>query len=349
MLEGFTSFLQELGGRFFLAAVPPAFLLLTGEVVLAKLLVDPECEPSTFLPLLERLLGWPVFWTAVALTALGWLLANRLLVQMWEGYWWLPLKSFGRGLQSAWRPLRRRSTPVTWQVQSEELGGDILRLLDEQGGAVGAGEKDIFPLRLGLAREWSEGGLQSPFVPTLPTALGRILQAMEAGPALRYRIDAVQTWSRLLLVVPKPLVEQYRVSRIWLDLALNLASALVLLAVSAVLLLHPVSAGGWGVVTVLLLAAYLLYRLSLPFAVGMRLAFEAAFDLYRGDLLKVWGFRQPPSLREEQALWQLVRQFQLWGSPYLFPEEYRLRQPPLEESAEEKGLFERLRRAFHLP
>lgn len=334
MLASFTSLLQEIGGRFFLAAVPPAFLLVAGEAVLAKLLVDPGAEPSTFLPLLGDLLGIPVFWAAVVLTALGWLLVNRLLVQIWEGYFWLPLKPLGRGFQSAWRRLRRRPASVPRQVGAEELGGELLRLLHDRSGATGAGQEDSYPLRLALAKAWDGGGLQPPFVPTLPTALGRIFQAMEAGPAQRYRIDAVQDWSRLLLVVPAPLAEQYRLSRTWLDLALHLASALILLAMSAALLLHPASATGWGVIAVLLLTGYLFYRLSLPFAAGMRLAFEAAFDLYRGDLLKAWGLRQPPSLHEEQTLWWMLQQFQRWGSPYLFPEEYRLRQPPVSQGAE---------------
>ncbi|HXU44757.1 MAG TPA: hypothetical protein VN783_04470 [Thermoanaerobaculia bacterium] len=326
MLASFTSLFQEVGGRFFLGAMPPAFLLVVGETVLGKLLVDPGAELGTFLPLLGSLLGLPVFWTAVVLTALGWLLANRLLVQIWEGYCWLPLKPLARRLQSVWRRLRHRPAPVPWQVRAEELAGDLLRLLQERSDASGAEEKDTFPLRLALARAWNGDGLEPPFVPTLPTALGRILQAMEAGPNARYRIDAIQAWSRMLLVVPAPLVDQYRLSKTWLDLALHLASALVLLAVSTALLLHPASAVGWGVVAVLLLAGYLFYRLSLPFAAGMRLAFEAAFDLYRGDLLKTWGLRQPLSLREEQALWWMLQQYQRWGSPYLFPEEYRLRQ-----------------------
>jgi hypothetical protein len=319
MMESLSSLFQEVGGRFFLAAMPPAFLLVLSEAIIAKVLVRPEAEPATFPSLVESLLSRPIFWAAVVLTALGLLLANGLLVQFWTGRWWLLFQPFMRGLRSVWRRSWRRPAPISWQDRSEALGGEILLRIHERSSAPpGAGEESIFPLRLALANAWNEGGLQARFVPTLPTALGRILQAMEAGPATRYRIDAVHAWSRILLVVPGPLAEQYRLSKTWLDLVLHLASALIVLAVSATVLLHPASAAAWGAITVLLLASYPIYRLSLPFATGMRLAFEAAFDLYRGDLLKAWGLRQPPSLHEEQLLWSMIQEPTL-GEPLPLP------------------------------
>jgi hypothetical protein len=331
MIESFSSLLQQIGSRFLLTALPPAMILVLGEATLYRLVVDPCAGPGILLNLAASLLGRVAFWTAVALVALGWLLANQLIVQTWEGYTWIALKARVRRL------LRRpgRSAPVPWEERANELGGQALLTL------LGLGADDSkqagLALRAIVAEKWREGGLKPPCEETMPTDLGKILREMEVAPRIRYGIDGVQVWSRLLLVAPPAVAEQYSQSRAWLDLALHVASAQVVLALSAVALLRPTSALGLAGIIVLLLGAYLAYRFSLPFAEAMRMAVDGGFDLYRGHLLKAWGLRQPQSLEEEQRVWRLLQQFEYWGSPYLFPEEYRIPDAPRGDLASSEG------------
>jgi hypothetical protein len=144
---------------------------------------------------------------------------------------------------------------------------------------------------------------------------------MELAPYDRYGIDSLRMWPRVLQVVPPALAGVYHAGKTWLDLALNFATVCALLA-PVPLLVAPL-ARSWSWTALLALLAYLLYRLSLPFAMIMRTAFEEGFDLHRGDLLKRWGIVQPATVQEEQAVWRALSNFLSWNDPRLFPEEHR--------------------------
>lgn len=317
----FKGLLDNLGYRFGLSSLTPALLLVAGLEVLWRfsLAVTIETAPISWQGFTLELTTSVPFWAAVAGTALGLVVLNRVTVQFWEGY---PLLV----LRAAWLRLRNRTPTASagdWETNWLRIGSDIRRDLRRAQKADPRGRKDLFLSRQALAKLYRDNRLGVPGNRTLPTELGQILRRMELGIYARYGIDPLRMWTPMLLVTPAPLIEQYRIGKTWLDLSLNGATVFSLLSLASVAPAALLGADWLFCPPLLILTAYLLYRSSLPSAEVMRLAMDTSFDLYRGDLLRRWELKLPPTVTEERLLWRQVQAFLEWGDPLLFPEERR--------------------------
>lgn len=147
----------------------------------------------------------------------------------------------------------------------------------------------------------------------LPTRLGNVLKAAELYPSDegRYGIDAVFFWPRVYPLLPEHFRQSLGEARASLDLMLVTSFLAMLFALGAAVFLALVggecetwfAALGSG-----LLVAWLAYRGAVRAAVVFGELVRAAFDLYRGALLKQLGFARPTSLKDEQSLWRAVGQ-----------------------------------------
>lgn len=319
MIEAFRGFLENLGYRFLLSALAPAVLLVGGTTVLLASLGEPgaAANPGWWSGKAAELAGSVAYWVTAVLVALGAIVLNRLVIQVWEGYPWLALRR-------RWRRLTGKPALeglVEWTERAQCLGGEMrTALMDQQRDGT---DEDLTLLRRAVARRWLRGALEAPVDLPLPTALGRLLRRMEVAPYQRYGMEPISTWSRIQREAPAELLDQYRIGKTWLDLSLNLATTLVLLFLPAAAWAWESILSRWALPALCLLLAYLLYRTALPSAQVMRLAFEAVFDHHRGALLERWGLEQPPTIAAERALWRQLQSFLHFSDPYLFPEEHR--------------------------
>ena len=158
-----------------------------------------------------------------------------------------------------------------------------------------------------------------------PTALGNAYAVIEEYPYQRYGIDPMVFWPRLLAVLPSDYRASIGEQKTTCDFLLNLSLSLTLFTVVAFIIFvaHAVSnqlfsglalAGGLAA-----LVAYGLYRVVVSETHVLGKLISGAFDLYRACLLEQFGFRRPPSLLEEQALWRELATFIHRGEPFYYP------------------------------
>lgn len=156
----------------------------------------------------------------------------------------------------------------------------------------------------------------------LPTRLGNVLKGAEAYPAddERYAMDAVFFWPRLYAVLPDPMRQTLGSARSSLDLLLTTSLLGLLYAVIAGVTLLGTRSWDWRLwgaeVGGGLIVGLLAYRSALSSATVYTELVRSAFDLYRRDLLKQFGFPPPPTLEAERTLWRnLGHQLYRRGAP----------------------------------
>lgn len=148
----------------------------------------------------------------------------------------------------------------------------------------------------------------------LPTRLGNVIAAAEEYPSHLYGVDAVTFWPYLAPILTEkgyaPFVEREKAT---LDFLLNMA--VVTLAFGAELVyvdwllsrVHIVS-----LVLKLLLTgtiAFCFYLLAIQGALSWGYTIRTAFVLYRHELRKRLGLRQPSKFYEEQNMWGRASRF----------------------------------------
>jgi len=144
----------------------------------------------------------------------------------------------------------------------------------------------------------------------LPTRLGNAIRAFEYYANERYGIDPITLWSRLLSVIPEEFLNIIKDTIASFNFLINLVLIVLLLGLE-LLILPPYGNLEWRLLGVLgsLIISYLLYREAVKQAVAWGYNFNAAFDLYRRDLLKQLGFHPPSTLEKEKELWTKIMQF----------------------------------------
>jgi hypothetical protein len=155
----------------------------------------------------------------------------------------------------------------------------------------------------------------SPAADPPGTALGNVLDALDAYPVKRYRMEGSLFWAHLDHVMSGRVHDEIRDQRILLDLALTLATGFALLAAAVALVgpwlwLHPVIA-----VSAILcgVASWGFYRVAVYAAVGLSRAMRAGCDLFRHDVLKALACPVPTDLATERALWTQLSRLAAYG------------------------------------
>lgn len=292
----YLSLARGLGSRFLFVGLMP--VLTVAVVVAATILAGAPADPPEWDSLLRELgrlsageaiaLGFATVVAALALQPL-----QLRVVRMLEGYWGqgrLPraAMSVGIGLQRRRkRRLNRRqqhrgsSEPTPSKLAQMAAAADRLRDLPDSD-------------RL------------------LPTTLGNVLRAAEDRGGRRYGLDTVALWPHLHAVLPAAYAQTLAGERDALDAAANMCAAWMLgsVALAALLFEH-----GWWLL--LSLAAVGLAGLSYAGAVAVASAYsrsiEAAFDLYRFDLLTALHLPLPAESEEERAANEALTHFVVAG------------------------------------
>ena len=162
-----------------------------------------------------------------------------------------------------------------------------------------------------------EDELSSRFPPNeqqrLPTALGNTIAAFENYPKIRYEMDAVVLWPRLL-----PIIEEKRFmpfilrEKITLDFLLNtvlvctfIIFELLFLFSKESKLVYLISSG------TLLIFSFFLYCGAISVAKDLGLIVSTAFDLYRNELRESLYLKNfsDNDLESERQTWRSISQF----------------------------------------
>jgi hypothetical protein len=135
---------------------------------------------------------------------------------------------------------------------------------------------------------------------SMPTYLGDILRTAEDYPRERYGLDPIVIWPRIYPHLSETLREALGATQEHLDLALRLATLMLLYGI--VWSLVVAFLGAWLVLTwtlPALLLAWLLWRSAHPAAISYAGLFRSAFDLHRGDIYEALRWPKPRTPREE--------------------------------------------------
>lgn len=184
----------------------------------------------------------------------------------------------------------------------EELDKKYLDELDTFGRpsqeTVGKRMREIYSLRLKFPKEKNE---------ILPTGFGNAMRAFEVYSRVRYGIDSIPAWPRIISVVPDDRKDTLNASKAQVDFAVNIVylSSLTLIIYlyftyyKGVLYMTPIP-------IMLLIIIKLTYSSAISSAIAWGENVKAIFDLYRLDLLTKMGFEIPGNLKSERECWQEI-------------------------------------------
>lgn len=147
----------------------------------------------------------------------------------------------------------------------------------------------------------------------LPMTLGNTIAAFEEYPWIRYGIDAVILWPRLLPTLTK---ENYAVyverEKAGLDFVLNLCFLLLLFDLEMVYtgLIFSQNYVDWLIAAgFIAFLAFVCYKTAVVGAYGWGTTVRVAFDLYRYHLLKALYGHPPENFADETGRWTQISQF----------------------------------------
>jgi hypothetical protein len=192
--------------------------------------------------------------------------------------------NFMRFLEGYWGwPFRYLSTLAT-KVQCRFIVRDrnhwnVLMDKQEVGTLTQAEKKDLSEL------ETRNHYTPADLIDCMPTTLGNILQSAESAPHHKYGLDAVISWPRLWLLLPKEVKEDLSASRERLD-------TMIELWVWGLLFL------GWTGLWIWAIAVSMLWMLMANFLISEAARayadlLEASFDLYHWELYKATRWPMP--------------------------------------------------------
>lgn len=163
----------------------------------------------------------------------------------------------------------------------------------------------------------------------LPTRLGNVIRSFEHYPDLRYNIEAVTLWPRLVAKIDEDYAAVLDDAKTSFDFMLNCSALSMLLALGLIVagLYYPAHLNSPGLSIIWLAEvatfwalSYLFYSLAVSRAKSWGNMVRGAFDLYRLELLKQLGFSHAPdSLKEERELWSNISRRMAFGDYDLLP------------------------------
>jgi hypothetical protein len=226
---------------------------------------------------------------------------NRSIIRLFEGY---PFR--GSSIFRFLTDYQRRK----WHKINDPLN----RLLKEYREVRSENGKDprLSSMLLEITRLQQMANNSFPPKPehVLPTQLGNTIRAFEYYANMHYGIDSITLWSRLLYIIPEKSLNMIKDVIASFNFLINLVLIIILLGLE-VLVLPPHGILEWELLGAFgsFIISFFLYRTAVKKAVAWGYSFNAAFDLYRRDLLKQLGFQPPSTLEKEKALWTKIMQF----------------------------------------
>jgi len=324
--------IERMGSNFLVASMIPALAFVTSVVFIA----DPVLPPG----IRNRfggefdLLGTPGLIILIITIILGFTLTtlNIFLIKIFEGYiliWRIPF--FKNSQLRAHKKYKQRIKMINWRI-------DVIK----NSSLVNKG-KILFELN--VQRKKLETAFQNEF-PTrqdevLPTRFGNVYRSSEVYPMLRYKIDAVPLWPRLIHSIPPSYTAHIEQAHNELSFLVNCALLSLLFAMISLVISfyqlflayyatsHPDGSTFLYLIPISLpqeiyLSRFVLYLLAAIAGAVITILFSrasllsvsefgymirSAFDLFRFDLLKQLHLELPNDSDEEVELWNKISRF----------------------------------------
>jgi len=174
----------------------------------------------------------------------------------------------------------------------------------------------------------------------MPTPFGNILKAAEHYPGLRYKIDSVPMWPRIIHVIPQSYNNRIEETHNQLSFLVNcsvlagvlglqgfiaaiyqtLSALLSARGISEILYFIPINVSLYSTYTqrvwlylafafIALIFMYIFYRAALLSVTEFGDMIRSVYDLFRFDLLKQLHFAYPNNTKEEVDLWESICHF----------------------------------------
>lgn len=311
-----------LGTAFLISAFAPAFLF----VLLNALFVAPGGLPvigaltiPSDTPVLGVLGIKGVDLTLLLVPSLLGILLNAFntfIIRLFEG-----AHGFERGLLL--RPLLKRKTKEHAQLfddlnayqQQLAASGDEM----ERRGLV----MEIGNIQRRLYTGLDGPGFTMPCDPArlMPMRFGNVWAVIEEYPYLRYGMDGMTFWPRMISVVPKEYTDMLGNHKMTLDTLLNSALLAIFFGVEMIVVLarQPglqnllLAAGAFA-------AAYLLYQAAISTLLEMGELIKSCYDLFRGALITKFGLAVPAGdIEGERRIWSGLTSYILAGDASYYP------------------------------
>jgi uncharacterized repeat protein (TIGR01451 family) len=318
--------LSTISGQFTKNLILGSFLPVVVFVALSMILVVP-IFPADW-PLLKPFLGFGIEGKAIALTFITIVMTgllfnlNTQVLRLYEGYPWI----------NSWigRLMIRKKQEEFAHARARRLGiRTLLREMPRDDTRYVALSSKQHRATLGLINEFPS---QKHLI--VPTRLGNVMRSFEEYPSLQYGIGAITLWPRLVAKIDKDYAAGLDDAKTSLDFMLN-SSVLSFLSATLVSTAgwyyYPASslfyAPGQASIKAIILTwlitiigfstlGFLAYLSAIERAGAWGTKVKGAFDLYRGELLKQFGYeRANLTLNEERYLWDSISRQLIYGDP----------------------------------
>lgn len=237
---------------------------------------------------------------------------NRGVVRLLEGYWPFRLKQYLNFVER-WRyhKLLQQEQRIN-EERDKYPAADLPEHIRQKRNSILRRKARRFPDKPHLI---------------LPTSFGNTFRAFETYPRAVYGIDAIPGWFRLLGVVPveyRTLIDAARASiDLWVNFSFLAALTIVEYVGFAVFVrvrgIVPRHNLRWFPILMLVLA-YVGYRLATNAVAEWGNWVKSAFDLYLPDLRKKLEFAAPTNLQEQRAMWGEFSQAAVYRSGRSMPQ-----------------------------
>ncbi len=153
----------------------------------------------------------------------------------------------------------------------------------------------------------------------MPTSLGNIFKAFEKYADMRYRIDLVVLWPRLVKTIPENYTNRLEEANNSMIFLLVSCLLFALMGIECLILsIFKIGSGEFLLVLkwlapISLIMSFMSYRISLRAALNYGEVVKSCFDLFRHDMLKSFGIERRLTLNEERQFWYELRKFILAG------------------------------------
>ena len=155
----------------------------------------------------------------------------------------------------------------------------------------------------------------------MPTRFGNIWGVIEEYPSLRYGMDGMTLWPRMVSVIGKEYSELLADSKMTMDALLNASLLAIIFGIEmAAVSITQATMLNVTLVVGSFVAAYLLYQTAVTTLLEMGELIKSCFDVHRGALLSRFGLSLPVGdITDERQVWSRLTRYILAGDADDYP------------------------------
>lgn len=316
--------LSAISGQFSKSLILGTFLPVVLFTVFGLLFLPPLLPVGS--SFVQPLAALDKEWQVVTVTFIAVLLSGLLynlnipIIRLYEGYPWIK-SGIGMKRRELWerrfsaaQQLATRLSSLDDQIDDTDLAPDRLSRVQSERQRLELMLNQDFPGAKALI---------------MPTHLGNVIRSFEAYPQAQYGMAAITLWPRLIAKIDKDYAAVIDEAKASFDFMINCS---LLSAISAALLIFiglifsaPLESVNrfalWSAEWLGFCAlSYLSYAWSVGRAAAWGMEVKGAFDLYRWDLLKQFGYNYAPRTRaEERDIWLEISEQIIYKDPAISP------------------------------